>query len=185
MRSYLGWILGNVSSWKEWQCFGMGCPGSEEEGGVTVTGDVQKPWDVALREVVMGTLGWVGVGFGHPRGLFHPWWFYQEVEEAEGETGLLLALFLHFTACWRKSEWGGCFSLTISKLLYCKSFSFSWVKGWCSQKLLVGEESFWRRGEVLAPLITQCQCSAWNLEEENHHHNKEPWHGFLIIQIPQ
>ena len=45
------------------------CPGS---GGVTIRGGVQSCGEVALRDVVMGTVGWVGVGLDDLRGLFHP-----------------------------------------------------------------------------------------------------------------
>ena len=41
-------------------------------GGVTVHGGAQSCGDVALRDVVMGTVGWAGVGLGDIRGLFQP-----------------------------------------------------------------------------------------------------------------
>jgi len=41
-------------------------------GGVTIPGGVQDHGDGALRDVVMGMVGWVGVLLGDLRGPFQP-----------------------------------------------------------------------------------------------------------------
>ena len=43
-----------------------------ESDKVTVPGGIQEHGDVALRDVVMGIVGWVGVGLGDLRALFQP-----------------------------------------------------------------------------------------------------------------
>ena len=53
-RGGSGWILGTISSPKEWQCSGTAALGG---GGVTIPGGAQNHGDVALRDVVSGH-GW-------------------------------------------------------------------------------------------------------------------------------
>jgi len=65
MGALSGWILGKISSPKEWLGIGTDCPGS---GGVDVSGVFQNHGDVTLRDVVM--VGWVRIGLGDLRGLF-------------------------------------------------------------------------------------------------------------------
>ena len=53
----LGWILGNKYSQKERGSTGTGCPGRGDHLEV-----FPNHGDVALRDMAMGTVGWVGVG---------------------------------------------------------------------------------------------------------------------------
>jgi len=65
----MGWILGNISSQKEWLGTGTAAQGVVESPSLEV---FMNHGDVALRDVVMNTVGWVGVGLGDLRGLFQP-----------------------------------------------------------------------------------------------------------------
>jgi len=62
-----GWMLGNVSSQKEWWCSGTA---AQRGGGVTVPRKVQEPWRCGTEGC--GQWAWwgsAGVGLGHLRGL--------------------------------------------------------------------------------------------------------------------
>jgi len=56
-----GWLLGKTSCPKQWQCIGTAAQGVVESPSLEVFRD---HGDVALRDVVMGMVGWVGVGPG-------------------------------------------------------------------------------------------------------------------------
>ena len=60
LSSYMGgsgWLLGNNSSPKEWCCSGTAARGVVGSASLEV---LQNCGDVALRDVVMGMVGWVG-----------------------------------------------------------------------------------------------------------------------------
>ena len=64
-RGGSGWLLGKISSQKEQLCTGTAVQGVWESPSLEV---LKNCGDVALRDVVMGTIGWVG----DLRGLFQP-----------------------------------------------------------------------------------------------------------------
>jgi len=73
-RSFPGGIksippLGKISSQKEWCCSGTAAQRGVGSPSLEV---FQSRRDVALGEVVMGMVGWFGVGLDDLRGLFQP-----------------------------------------------------------------------------------------------------------------
>jgi len=85
-RGGSGWLLGNISSQKEWSGRGMGCPGS---GGVTIPGGVPDLWRCGMEE--HGQWAWWG-GLGLDMVILEVFsYLYDSIQFITPQSGLFAA----------------------------------------------------------------------------------------------